>query len=75
MTIDPVKIIKRAWHILWNYRTLWVFGLILAIATAGSHGGGNNGSQYRFNDHNNQLPQNIQRGFDEFSREMERLFP
>ncbi len=75
--MDPVKILKRAWYILWSYRALWVFGLILALATAGSSGGsGNNGTQYQFNSHNNQtqLPQDMQRGWEEFTREMQRLF-
>ena len=36
--MDPIKILKRAWQILWSYRTLWVFGLILALAGAGSSG-------------------------------------
>jgi len=38
------KILKRAWHILWNYKTLWIFGIILAI-TAPSPG--NQGAQFR----------------------------
>ena len=75
--MDPVKILKRAWYILWSYRALWVFGLILAIATAGSSGGGsNNGSRYQYNADNNhpQLPQDMQRGWEEFTHEMQRLF-
>jgi len=53
--MDPVKILKRAWHILWSYRALWVFGLILALTAAGSSGssGGNNGARYS-GDGNNQ---------------------
>jgi hypothetical protein len=49
--IDIGKILKRAWHILWSYRILWVFGILLAI-TGGARGGGGNagsGSGYRFN--------------------------
>lgn len=76
--MDPVKILKRAWHILWSYRALWVFGLILALATAGSSGGGsNNGSRYTYNLDNNEmqrLPQDIRQGIEEFTRDMERLF-
>jgi len=76
--MDPVKILKRAWHILWSYRALWVFGLILALATAGSSGGGaNNGSRYSYNLDNNEmqrLPQDLRQGIEEFTREMERLF-
>ncbi|MCP4143602.1 MAG: hypothetical protein GY755_25500 [Chloroflexi bacterium] len=46
--MDPVKILKRAWHILWNYKTLWVFGFILALTAAGSSGGNsNNGTRYQ----------------------------
>ncbi len=41
--IDIGKILKRSWHILWNYRILWVFGILLAITT-GAGGGGSNGS-------------------------------
>ena len=40
--IDIGKILKRAWHILWNYKILWIFGILLAI-TSGGGGGGNNG--------------------------------
>jgi hypothetical protein len=37
--MDHIKVLKRSWEILWRYRVLWVFGLILAL-TAGT--GGNN---------------------------------
>lgn len=45
--IDIGKIIKRAWHILWNYRVLWIFGLLLAL-TAGGNGGSSQGPRYQF---------------------------
>jgi len=52
--IDIGKILKRSWHILWNFRVLWIFGVLLAITAGGnaaSNGGsGNNG--YRFNGSN-----------------------
>ncbi|MDT8898847.1 hypothetical protein QYE77_11295 [Thermanaerothrix sp. 4228-RoL] len=41
MMIDPLKILKRSWHILWHYRTLWLFGLILALTASGGGGMGN----------------------------------
>jgi membrane-anchored glycerophosphoryl diester phosphodiesterase (GDPDase) len=44
--IDIGKILKRAWHVLWNYKMLWIFGLLLAITAGGA--GSNNGSGYRF---------------------------
>ncbi len=31
--MDHVNILKRAWQILWNYRALWIFGIILALTT------------------------------------------
>jgi hypothetical protein len=75
--MDPVKILKRAWYILWSYRALWVFGLILALAAGGSSSGSsNNGSRFQFDNENQQMPvpEDIRQGMDEFTREMERLF-
>src|SRR5215211_921618 len=75
--MDPIKILQRAWHILWNYRTLWVFGLLLALAAGGlSSGGGNNGMQFRENENNNlpPTPQDMREFFRDFNREMDRLF-
>ncbi|NIM96445.1 MAG: hypothetical protein GTO18_22320 [Anaerolineales bacterium] len=31
--MDHTKVLKRAWHILWNYRALWLFGILLALTT------------------------------------------
>ena len=45
--IDYGKILKRAWQILWNYKILWIFGILLAL-TAGGGGGGGGGSGFRF---------------------------
>jgi hypothetical protein len=70
--MDPIKILKRAWHILWNYRTLWVFGLILALTAAGSSGGsGNSGTRFRGNgsSQNYQLPENWREGLSKFFEE------
>ncbi|GAB4549842.1 MAG: hypothetical protein Kow0063_44600 [Anaerolineae bacterium] len=44
--MDHLKVLKRAWEITWRYRTLWVFGVLLALTT--SRGGGNGGAQYNF---------------------------
>jgi len=49
--IDFGKILKRAWYILWNYRVLWIFGLLLALFGAGGGHGGNN-SNYQFSGNN-----------------------
>ena len=47
--IDFGKILKRAWHILWNYKVLWIFGILLALTTGGGGSSGGNNSGYRFN--------------------------
>jgi hypothetical protein len=39
--MDYAKILKRAFSITWNYRVLWVFGIILALTTAGAGFNGN----------------------------------
>lgn len=38
--INIGKILERAWRILWNYKVLWIFGILLALTTGG--GGGSN---------------------------------
>ena len=34
--IKIVPILKRSWHILWNYRILWLFGILLVLTTGGN---------------------------------------
>jgi len=38
--MEYTKVLKQAWHLVWNYRALWVFGVILALTTGGGAGGG-----------------------------------
>lgn len=40
--VDIGKILKRGWHILWNYRALWIFGFLLAMVVGGGGGSGAN---------------------------------
>jgi len=48
--MDHFGIIKRAWRILWNYKVLWVFGVLTALTSgAGGGGGGNAGANFRGN--------------------------
>jgi hypothetical protein len=75
--IDPIKILQRAWHILWNYRTLWILGLILAVAGGSSfNGGGNNSVQWREDSQSYQGPSfgSVQEAIDYFRRELNRVF-
>ncbi len=41
--MDHMKILKRAWAILWSYKALWIFGIILALTAASPSGGGGGG--------------------------------
>ena len=38
-----MQILKRAWAILWNYKILWIFGIVLALTSASYSGQGSNG--------------------------------
>ncbi len=60
--LDVKKILKRSWHILWNYRTLWIFGFILALTVGGNNFGNN--SRYSVNDGQNDRPDRIQTSGD-----------
>jgi len=73
MTIDPVKIIKRSWTILWSYRALWVFGLVLALA-AGSSGSNSGNSYQQKNSGGSPTPQSMQEAFRSFQDEVHKLF-
>lgn len=44
--MDHMGVLRRAWRILWSYRALWVFGIILALTTGGRGNGGNQGVQF-----------------------------
>lgn len=73
--MDPVKILKRAWYILWSYRALWVFGLILALAAGSSAGRGNNSRYEQSSGQNVQTtPQSIQEAFHQMQVEIQNLF-
>jgi len=52
--LDIKKILSRSWHILWSYRTLWIFGFMLALAMGG--GGSGNNSNYSFDDSDRHQP-------------------
>lgn len=51
--IHVERILKQSWHILWNYRILWIFGLLLAMTT----GGAGSGSNWNFRGGNNNSAQ------------------
>jgi len=73
--LDPVKILKRSWHILWSYRALWVFGLILALAAGGASSRGSNSNYRQDQGQTQQLtPHDMQQGWQEFKQELSKIF-
>ena len=73
--MDPIKILKRAWNIVWNYRVLWIFGFILALTASSSPGNNGNQSRYSINDRQElQMPSNMQREFDSVGEALREFF-
>jgi hypothetical protein len=72
--IDIGKILKRSWHILWDYKVLWIFGFLLALTIG--NGGGNSGSSYQVSqsDTRNYNPNNYPTGpyWNEFNSWMQK---
>jgi hypothetical protein len=53
---DIGKKISRAWYTVWNYKVLWIFAFLLALAggsTINGGGGGGGGTGYNFNSNSN----------------------
>jgi len=71
--IDFGKILKRGWHILWNYKVLWIFGILLAIFSGGAPGGqGGTGLQYQFGGDRKWSESQLWPPLEEFNRWAER---
>jgi hypothetical protein len=78
------QILKRAWTILWNYKTLWVLGFILAFVSAsggGSNSGTGSNSGYRVDQNSGEnfkmpfnVPPELQREFTQFAPVLEKAF-
>lgn len=66
--MNYAKILKRGWDILWSYKTLWVFGIILALTTSsGFNGGSGRSSQVNLDkdEYNFNLPSDVQTFLEE----------
>jgi len=77
MKLNHMSILKRAWRILWSYRVLWAFGIVLALTTGGSGGSGANGASWRPDDGFNyemEAPDDIQRELGEAGRLLGEFF-
>jgi hypothetical protein len=74
--MNYTKILKRAWDILWSYKTLWIFGIILALTTASGTSGGGVRNTYNYRDGENNYNFNfftdirskVQHFFQEYNR-------
>ena len=75
---DIGSILKRSWNILWNYKALWVFALLLVLSGGAGSSGSSGGSGSSVNVPaagnpifgQNELNQNYGQ-FNEFGRELE----
>ncbi len=69
--MNHMQILKNAWKIMWSYRALWIFGMIIAL-TSPSSLGNNRGNQVSYQFGPGEFPKNVpaevQRAFQELSR-------
>lgn len=75
--MNYVKIIKRAWDILWSYKALWIFGFLLALTTNSGFNGGLRGSSRSGTSTNNygfEIPSELKDAFDQLSPFFNRVF-
>jgi len=72
MKLNHMSILKRAWRILWSYRVLWIFGIVLALTAGGSRGSSSaNATSWRPEDsiqYEMEAPDDIQRELGEAGR-------
>jgi hypothetical protein len=79
--MNHIQILKRAWSILWSYKTLWVFGILLALTTAEGFSSPNNNSRVTVSPGTQQwqpipaeelqgLPQEIRSAVEDLNREL-----
>ncbi len=57
--MDHIAVIKRAFHITWRYRMLWIFGVLLAIFSGTASGGGGGNTGFQFNGQDMNLPRGL----------------
>ena len=74
---EPGKLLKRAFQIVWNYKVLWLFGLLLALtggaASGGGSTGGGSGTNWRGNIPTNPNDFKDFGNFGQFSPEMQKV--
>lgn len=74
--MDFGKVLSRSWHIIWNNKVLWIFGILASCGSrsGSSGGGGNMGSSFQYNSGDaGNLPPQMQRFFIDMQRAFERI--
>ena len=74
--MNHMQILKRAWTILWSYKALWIFGVILAMTAASSGGSGSPGGSSSSSRNSGANPFNLpaDNNFSQWLNQMERSF-
>ena len=67
--MNYTQILKRAWTILWSYRALWIFGMLVALTSAPNGGNNGNGVQYQLSPKDSLFtpPAELRSQFDRFN--------
>ena len=70
MKIDLGKILTRSWQIIWNYRVLWIFGILAGFAnsngSSNSNSSSSNGDTTSFNGNTDQFIEQAGEFFQEY---------
>lgn len=69
MKIDLGKILTRSWQIIWNYKVLWIFGILAGFASG--NGGSSNSNSYRTSQND---PSSFPGGMGRFTQQASEFF-
>jgi hypothetical protein len=72
--INIGNILKRSWHILWNYRILWIFGILLALTSGGGSSGNSGSSSSSSQTSGNGFPEVLPDNAPQWVRELHQWF-
>jgi hypothetical protein len=79
--MNHIQVLKRSWNILWSYKALWVFGILLALTGAEAFNGSNSGIRGNLSPDSGQwqpvraeqlqdLPEGIREAVEDLDREL-----
>ncbi|HNH25439.1 MAG TPA: hypothetical protein PLR93_00380, partial [Anaerolineales bacterium] len=70
MKIDLGKILTRSWQIIWNYKVLWIFGILAGFASGNGGSNGNSNSSNRGSSYSGNSDQFVQQAKEFFQQYM-----